>query len=79
MRVALTGAHFVIRIITTEFDDEFVVDFKGYHRIAWVKPQNIKNKFNSENNSMLLEFVLPKSSYATVFVENLANKNFGNL
>jgi tRNA pseudouridine13 synthase len=67
------------RDIEVEFDDEFVVDFKGYHRIAWVKPQNIKNKFNSENNSMLLEFVLPKSSYATVFVENLANKNFGNL
>jgi tRNA pseudouridine13 synthase len=58
------------------FDDD-IVQFKGYRRVAWIKPTNITNKFNSSNNSMLLEFQLPKSSYATVFVEHLANKNFG--
>ncbi len=60
-----------------KFDDPFVVDFKGYRRVAWIKPQDIKNKFDATNNSMLLEFILPKSSYATVFIESIANKNFG--
>jgi len=63
--------------IEEEFDDPFVVDFKGYRRAAIIKPQDIKNKFDAEDNSMLLEFTLPKSSYATVFVECLANRNFG--
>jgi len=63
--------------LESEFDDELVVDFKGYRRAAVIKPQDIKNKFDAKDNSMLLEFTLPKSSYATVFVECLANKNFG--
>jgi tRNA pseudouridine13 synthase len=63
--------------LETKFDDPMVVDFKGYRRMAWIKPQDIKNKFNSDDNTMLLEFTLPKSSYATVFIEAIANKNFG--
>ena len=58
-----------------QFDDPFIHD-KGYRRDAWIKPLNIKNKFNQEYNSMVLEFTLPKSSYATVFIEAIANKNF---
>ncbi len=60
-----------------KFDDPFVVDFKGYRRVAWIKPKDIKNKFDATNNTMMLEFILPKSSYATVFIEAVANKNFG--
>ncbi len=63
------------REIEKDFDDMFIYD-KGYRRDAWIKPLNIKNKFNQENSSMVLEFFLPKSSYATVFIENIANKNF---
>jgi len=59
-----------------DFDDIFIQE-KGYRRDAWIKPQNIKNKVNQESKSMLLEFTLPKSSYATVFIENISNKNFG--
>lgn len=58
-----------------QYDDTFIHE-KGYRRDAWIKPLNIKNKFNQEYNSMVLEFTLPKSSYATVFIENIANKNF---
>jgi len=58
-----------------QYDDTFIHE-KGYRRDAWIKPLNIKNKFNQEFNSMVLEFSLPKSSYATVFIENIANKNF---
>jgi len=61
--------------IEKEFDDIFIQE-KGYRRDAWIKPLDIKNKYNNEQKSMFLEFTLPKSSYATVFVENLANKNF---
>lgn len=63
------------RKIEEQFDDLFIQD-KGYRRDAWIKPLNIKNKYNSESKSMILDFSLPKSSYATVFIENLANKNF---
>lgn len=63
------------QVIEEEFDDIFIHE-KGYRRDAWIKPENIKNKFNAQYNSMLLEFTLPKSSYATVFIENIANKNY---
>jgi tRNA pseudouridine13 synthase len=57
------------------YDDMFIHD-KGFRRDAWITPTNIQNKYNKENNSMVLEFTLPKSSYATVFIENIANKNY---
>jgi len=63
------------RKIEEKFDDIFIQE-KGYRRDAWIKPLDIKNKYNQETKSMVLEFTLPKSSYATVFIENLANKNF---
>ncbi|MGB3750957.1 MAG: tRNA pseudouridine(13) synthase TruD [Arcobacteraceae bacterium] len=63
------------REIEEKFDDIFIQE-KGYRRDAWIKPNDIKNKYNKEQNTMALEFALPKSSYATVFIENVANKNF---
>lgn len=63
------------RDIEVEFDDIFIHE-KGYRRDAWIKPKNIKNKYNKENNTLKIEFSLPKSSYATVFIENIANKVF---
>ena len=63
------------RQIEEKYDDMFIHD-KGYRRDAWVIPKNIKNKFISDKNQLQLEFTLPKSSYATVLIENLANKNF---
>ena len=56
------------------YDDIFIHD-KGFRRAASVYPTNIQNRYNQENNSMVLEFTLPKSSYATIFIENIANKN----
>jgi len=63
------------RVIEEQFDDSFIHE-KGYRRDAWIQPQDIKNKFIKDKNSLELEFTLPKSSYATVFIENIANKNF---
>ena len=61
--------------IEKEYDDMFVYA-KGFRRDAWVYPQNIKNKYIKEYQNLILEFALPKSSYATVLIENIANKNF---
>jgi len=63
------------RVIEEQFDDIFIHE-KGYRRDAWIKPLDIKNKFSEDENSLELEFILPKSSYATVFIENIVNKNF---
>ena len=62
--------------LESNYDDPFIHD-KGSRRQAWIIPTNIQNKFNKDKNWMSLEFTLPKSSYATVFIENIANKNFG--
>jgi len=61
--------------IESSYDDMFIHD-KGYRRDAWIMPTNVQNKFNKENNSLVLEFSLPKSSYATVFIENISNINY---
>lgn len=63
------------RELEKEFDDEYI-HAKGFRREAWIKPIDLKNKYVSEKNQMILEFTLPKSSYATVLIENIANKNF---
>lgn len=63
------------RVLEEKYDDIFIHE-KGYRRDAWIKPTNIKNSYNSEKKWLVLEFTLPKSSYATVLIENLANKNF---
>jgi len=64
------------REIEELYDDLFIHN-KGYRRDAWINPSMIKNHYNSKTNSMMIEFTLPKSSYATVFIESIANKNFG--
>ena len=61
--------------IEQEFDDLFIHE-KGTRRDAWIQPTDIQNKYLADTNSMKLSFTLPKSSYATVFIENIANKNY---
>jgi len=63
------------REIEKEFDDMFIQE-KGYRRDAMVYPTKIKNKLIDDK--MILEFTLQKSSYATVFIEMLLNKNLYN-
>ncbi len=63
------------RELEEQFDDTFIHE-KGYRRDATVMVENIKNKYIKEKGWLELEFTLPKSSYATVLIENLANKNF---
>jgi len=62
------------RQIEERFDDLYIQE-KGYRRDAIVFPKDIKLKYNKEKNCVSLSFTLPKGSYATVFIENIANKN----
>ncbi|MEA1915699.1 MAG: tRNA pseudouridine(13) synthase TruD [Campylobacterota bacterium] len=61
------------RQIEEQYDDEYIHD-KGYRRASWIYPQNIKNKYNEKEKVLQLQFELPKGAYATVLIENLANK-----
>lgn len=60
--------------IESQYDDPYIHE-KGHRRAAWVYPKEISNKYIEEKNWLELNFTLAKSSYATVFIENIANKN----
>ncbi len=62
------------RKIEAKYDDEFMQE-KGYRREAIVYPKNIFTKYNKEEEKLTLEFELPKGAYATVLLENIANRN----
>lgn len=63
--------------IEENFDDSSIYE-KGYRRDAIVFPKIEDIKYNKAKNECLLTFILPKGSYATVFIENIANKNFNS-
>ena len=63
------------REIEEKYDDEFLYD-KGLRREALIYPKDIEFKYQNNFDIMNVSFTLPKGSYATVFLENIANKNF---
>lgn len=63
------------REIEEKYDDEFLYE-KGLRREALVFPYDIKCRYNKNFGVLNISFSLPKGSYATVFLENIANKNF---
>ena len=62
------------RKIEEKYDDGFLYD-KGLRRPAIIFPKEVITKYNENFNKFSLEFTLPKGSYATVFLENVANRN----
>lgn len=63
------------REIEKKYDDEFLVE-KGLRREALIYPENISIVYKRDFGLLTLSFELPRGSYATVFLENIANKNF---
>ena len=61
--------------VEKEYDDEFLQE-KGYRREALIYPQDIDCKYISKQTVLKISFTLPKGSYATVFLESIANKNY---
>ncbi|RXK13433.1 pseudouridine synthase [Halarcobacter mediterraneus] len=62
------------RQIEEKFDDLYIQE-KGLRRDALVYPKDISVNYNKENKVCTLRFTLPKGSYATVLIENIANRN----
>lgn len=58
--------------IEKAFDDEINAD--GARRYAWVYPTEIEGRFNQVEAQYEMNFTLPKGSYATVFIEEIAKK-----
>jgi tRNA pseudouridine13 synthase len=62
------------QLIEKEFDDTYIQE-KGLRRDAIIFPKDIFVNYDVENKKCKLKFKLPKASYATVVVENIANQN----
>ena len=63
------------RVIEEKYDDEFLQD-KGHRRVALIYPQDIKCEYIKKETLMSMSFTLQKGSYATVFIESIAGKNY---
>lgn len=58
--------------IEKDFDDTINAD--GARRYAWIYPTDVEGRFNQIEAQYELNFTLPKGSYATVLIEELAKK-----
>jgi len=63
------------RTIEEKYDDQFLYE-KGDRRRAIIFPKDIEISYKKNFDILSLSFTLPKGSYATVFLENIANRNF---
>jgi len=61
--------------IEAKYDDGFLYE-KGLRREAIIFPKDIEMKYTKDFDKMHIAFTLPKGSYATVFLENIASKEF---
>ena len=55
--------------------DDLTVNATGVRREAIVYPKQIRYKYNSKEKTFELSFTLPKGAYATVLLENIANRD----
>ena len=59
-------------VIEKEYDDEINAD--GARRYAWIYPTDIEGRFNKVEAQYEMNFTLPKGSYATVLLEEIAKR-----
>ena len=62
-------------------EEKYVVETNqdGARRFAWIFPDILNKNYNSESWQYKLSFYLPKGSYATTFLEIIANQSLENL
>ena len=60
------------REIEKTFDDEINAD--GARRYAWIYPTEVEGRFNQVEAQYEMNFTLPKGSYATVLIEEIAKR-----
>jgi len=61
--------------IEAKYDDGFLYE-KGLRREAVIFPKDIELNYDNKFDKMNIAFTLPKGSYATIFLENIASKEF---
>lgn len=59
--------------------DDLSVNAQGTRREAVVYPKSIRHKYKKEDKTLELSFNLPKGAYATVLLENIANRDLSPL
>ena len=57
------------------FDDKELYALKGDRRYAWIFPQELSFKYSEAKGELTINFYLPKGSYATTFLEEIAKKS----
>jgi len=60
--------------VEEKYDDGFLYE-KGLRRPAIIFPKDVVCNYHKDFQKFTIEFTLPKGSYATVFLENVANRN----
>ncbi len=61
------------RTVEKDFDDENIPIY-GDRRFAWIFPTDIESRYREKDAWYELSFFLPKGSYATVLLEEIAHK-----
>lgn len=69
-----TMANHIAGNIEKCFDDE-LIKCSGARRFAWIWPEDVKFHYIQEEAWLELEFFLPKGSYATTLIEEIAHRN----
>ena len=64
------------RVIEKEYDA--VHDIDGERRYAWIFPEEIEGEYRENDAWFELHFTLPKGSYATVLIEEIAKRKIDN-
>ena len=64
----------VAGVIEARHDDDEVA-MAGERRAAWIYPKEIKSTYIKKESIYELSFTLPKGAYATILLENLANRD----
>lgn len=62
----------IARQVEKQFDAEHEID--GLRRYAWIFPEDLEGSYRNEEAWYELHFTLPKGSYATVLIEEIAKR-----
>jgi tRNA pseudouridine13 synthase len=60
------------RYLEMEFDDQELYCLDGRRRYAWIWPKDLIFNYNKSRRQLKFHFYLPKGSYATTFLEEIA-------
>jgi len=56
------------------FDDRELYALKGDRRLAWIWAEDLSTSYDEKSKEFIIGFYLPKGSYATTFLEEIAKQ-----